>query len=274
MEAPRSGFCANGEIHYEEAGRGDPLVFIAGLGGVGRFWERQVEAFYGQYRIVLHDHRGTGRSAKSAIRYSIPQMAQDTLAVMDAARISKAIIVGHSTGGAVAQYIAASQPGRVTALVLSATWAWADDYFRALFSLRKEILITGGYATYELLGKLLCHPPSFIASNAALLQGTNGGSPTETILSRIDALLAFDSRPYVSRIEAPTMVIGADDDVVTPPHLSENLAALLPAAQRIRLRSGGHYCPRTVPAEYNAALSQFFNAVHQTSKSNAKEIVQ
>lgn len=252
---------ADGDIFFESFGQGRPMMLISGLGGVSGFWREQVAAFSASRRVVVHDHRGTGRSTRSRIKYSIEQMSRDAIAVMDAAEVDQAIIVGHSTGGAIAQYLAAYFPTRVTALVLSSTWSYADGYFRALFETRAQVLRHAGFAAYQRLGKLFCFPPSFLASHPHLLEPVDDGDDGDDgdiVLSRIEALLEFDSRPFLHRIQVPSLVIGARDDMVTPPHLWNTLRQSLPGGHSEVLDHGGHFCPQVAPAEYNPALERFF----------------
>jgi aminoacrylate hydrolase len=82
------------DLHYEETGQGPPLMLVPGLGGQGSFWISQVPALSGDFRTVVHDHRGTGRSTHSRITYSIEQMADDALRLMDALKIDSAHFVG------------------------------------------------------------------------------------------------------------------------------------------------------------------------------------
>jgi aminoacrylate hydrolase len=118
------------ELYYEVHGQGPPLVLVSGLNGVGAFWKPHLDALSRNYRVVLHDHRGTGRSSPSRIDYSVEQMAGDLVELLDHLEIGKADIVGHSTGGAICQVLGIDHPGRVASLVLSATWTVADGYFR------------------------------------------------------------------------------------------------------------------------------------------------
>lgn len=249
---------ADDDIFFESFGQGRPLMLISGLGGLSGFWREQVAAFSAFRQVVVHDHRGTGRSTRSRIKYSIEQMSRDAIAVMDAAKVDQAIIVGHSTGGAIAQYLAAYFPTRVTALVLSSTWSYADGYFRALFETRAQVLRHAGVEAYQRLGKLFCFPPSFLASHPHLLEPFDGGDDGDNVLSRIEALLAFDSRPFLHRIQVPSLIIGARDDMVTPPHLWDTLKQGLPGSHSKVLDRGGHFCPQVAPAEYNRALERFF----------------
>ena len=107
-------------LYYEVHGAGPPLLLVAGLGGVGTFWKDHVPAFAERFRVVLHDHRGTGQSSPSQIDYSVGQMAGDLLQLMDHLDIGRADLIGHSTGGAIGQTLALDQPDRIGKLVLSA----------------------------------------------------------------------------------------------------------------------------------------------------------
>jgi len=67
------------ELYYEVHGQGPPLVLVSGLNGVGAFWSPHLAALGERFTVVLHDHRGTGRSSPSRLEYSIRQMADDLL---------------------------------------------------------------------------------------------------------------------------------------------------------------------------------------------------
>src|SRR5262249_25258299 len=128
------------EISYEEFGDGPPLMLVSGLNGVGSFWANQVKELARDFRVVVHDHRGTGQSTHSRITDSVEQMADDVLRLMDKLGIGSAHLAGHSTGGAIGQVIAQDHPARLESLVLSATWPGHDPYFRRLFEMRREVL--------------------------------------------------------------------------------------------------------------------------------------
>jgi aminoacrylate hydrolase len=63
----------SGEIHYETHGSGTPVLLIPGLGGVGSYWAPNIPAFSARHQAIVHDHRGTGGSARSRISYSVDQ---------------------------------------------------------------------------------------------------------------------------------------------------------------------------------------------------------
>ncbi len=237
-------------------------MLVSGLGGVGSFWAHQVGEFARDFRVITHDHRGTGRSSRSMIDYSVDQMADDVLRLMDALKIDVAHYVGHSTGGAIGQIIAQDRPERLGRLVLSATWAGTDAYFRRSFEMRKEVLRTGGMLSYWRAAILVQRPPAWICAHEAALREEEAAIPAdaadaEILQRRIDAIIRFDRRAGLARIKAPTLIAVARDDMVTPPYLSEELASKIPGAELAVLDQGGHFAPRIEPAAFNASVSGF-----------------
>src|SRR5262245_33433679 len=101
------------ELYYEDAGQGPPLMLVSGLNGVASFWAPQVKELTRDFRVITHDHRGTGQSTHSRITYSVEQMADDALRLMDKLGVRSAHFAGHSTGGAIGQIIAQDHPERV-----------------------------------------------------------------------------------------------------------------------------------------------------------------
>jgi aminoacrylate hydrolase len=252
------------ELYYEVTGDGPPLMLVSGLGGLGSFWKHQVSEFARHYRVITHDHRGTGQSSRSRISYSVDQMADDVLRLMDALKIDAAHYVGHSTGGAIGQIIAQDRPERLKRLVLSATWAGEDAFFRRSFEVRKELLRTGGVLSYWRVSILLQRPPAWIHAHEAALREEEAtilaGAPDADILQRrIDAIIRFDRRAGLTRIKSPTLVVVAQDDMVTPQYLAEELAAKIPGAELAVLDYGGHFAPMIEPAAFNRTVGRFLS---------------
>jgi len=250
------------DLCVQITGKGTPLFLVSGLGGRASFWAKQVAPFAEQYRVITHDHRGTGGSTKSLISYSVAQMADDVLRLMDALSLPKVAMVGHSTGGAITQYLALEHPDRLSCIVLSATWAGPSPYFHALFRLRSRILDELGPEAYFWDGILRAYPPKVLCDSAIPLAENHEdrvaafpGKEIET--SRIEAVLAHDLRDYVSMISIPTLVIGAADDQITPESFSDELANLIPNSQRVILPFGGHFVPQVSVNAYNEAVMSF-----------------
>jgi aminoacrylate hydrolase len=253
------------ELYYEVTGDGPPLLLVPGLSGVGAFWAQQVPDFARDFQVIVHDHRGTGASTHSRIRYSVEQMADDVLRLMDALGIDSAHLVGHSTGGAIGQIIAQDHPRRLRSLVLSATWAGQDPYFRRLFESRRETLVTSGVEAYLRASVLMLAPPWWVRANDGALveqhrRTAAASPPVEVLTSRIDAIVRFDRRARLGEIRVPTLVIVAADDMITPRFYSDELAERIPGAKLVVLDGGGHFAPNVLPAPYTAAVGNFLRA--------------
>jgi len=249
-------------LYYERHGLGFPVLFISGLGGFGSFWKDQVAAFARRFEVITFDHRGIGQSDESRIGYTIDRMAADVVKLLDRLEVKRTHVIGHSTGGAIAQILAIEHSNRLASVVLSATWTKADAYFRRLFTLRKELLQRLGPSIYLQASTLVLYPSWWVARNNERLrqeeaQNLTAFAPAEIVASRIDAMLAFDRTSELERIKTPTLVVGAEDDIVTPSYFSEELARLIPAAEVKLFPRGGHFFTQVRAREFNNAVLPF-----------------
>ena len=247
------------ELFVEQHGEGEDILLVAGLGGSGTFWSNQVEALAQGYRVLSYDHRGVGRSPPAPLHSSVAEMADDALRLMDAMDIEAAHVVGHSTGGAIGQHLALRTPERVRTLVLSASWAGPTPLFTDLFRHRRRILLESGVESYLMSGSLLVMPGwalerSYTGIDDFLRERIETFPGPEVELGRLNAVLTHDLREEIQEIRVPVGVISARDDALTPPGMSLELAERIPGAVRALLPEGGHFCPITVPDDYNREL--------------------
>jgi aminoacrylate hydrolase len=252
------------DLYYEAHGSGEPLFLVSGLGGTAAYWKPNLPALAAKYRVIVHDHRGAGNSAHSKIRYSVDQMTDDLVRLMDHLKIERAHLVGHSTGGAIGQTLAITRPERLKKLVLFATWTKADKFFRQLFAARRALLTEVGKEAYVRAGTLFLYPPSWIKANERMIEERESltiaaFAPPEVVASRIDAIVAFDRTAELSRIRTPTLVLCAKDDFITPAYFSEQLAQMIPGAQLVLMPQGGHCASETVLEAFNATLLTFLS---------------
>lgn len=238
-----------------------PLILAAGLGGTHGWWAPQIEAYAREFRVLVFDQRGTGHSSRVPVA-SVEQMAGDAAAVMDAAGITRAAWLGHSTGGAIGVALALSEPARLSRLVVYASTTHGDSYRRRVFDLRKILMARAGAEAYARYTTLLLHPPYWINANEARIAADEAaaaaalGDPLVQA-SRLDAILAFDPRAALPRLKPPLLVLCADDDILTPRYFSEEMAALVPHARAVFVPRGGHALSRTEPALFDGIVLPF-----------------
>lgn len=254
---------AGGEIHYEEAGSGHPLIFVSGLSGLARSWQPQVGAFSAHYRVIIYDQRGTGASDHVQREFSIDRMADDVTGLMDALGIERAHLVGMSTGGAIGQTLAIVRPQRLARMILCSTWTHCDPWFRRLFEARRALYQQCGPELHGRFHPLWLYPPDWINAHDGEIEEDQRRSleavpPVDVSVARIDALLAFDRRADLGRIRTPTLILSADNDAITPSYYSEALARAIPGARLHVMHGGGHAFTKTRAEEFNRMALEFF----------------
>ncbi len=250
------------EIYYEVHGEGTPLLLVAGLGGTGSYWHPQIKKYAEHFQVIIHDHRGTGQSTRSEIEYSVEQMTDDLVALMDALGVEKAHLLGHSTGGAIGQVMAIDYPERLHSAVIYASWTRSDPFLRRVMEMRKDAVLTSGPEAYARATPVFLYPDWWINENAAAVEEldrrTVANFPSVSIAaSRCDAVINFDRVSELHKIQTPTLVICARDDFLTPAYFSTELAERIPGAQLVFLERGGHACSQTMADEFDDAVLAF-----------------
>jgi aminoacrylate hydrolase len=176
-------------------------------------------------------------------------------------KIERAHIVGHSTGGAVTQTLALDAADRVDRIVISASWARSDYYFRLLFETRLAVLQQAGATTYASLGQVLGFPPEWIADHEpevrrAIARAEQELASPDATAARLRMLFAHDRLADLPRITAPTLVLGAPDDMIVPVAHSREIANRILGAEFHEL-AGGHFFPRTQSNQFVEIVSRF-----------------
>jgi pimeloyl-ACP methyl ester carboxylesterase len=114
------------ELYYESHGQGEPLVLVPSTAFSGEVWKPyQVPALSKALHLIIHDPRGCGRSTVKQEVYTIDQMANDVVALLDHLGIRSAHILGHSMGGRIGLSMTLNFPGRVKSLILAASGSGA-----------------------------------------------------------------------------------------------------------------------------------------------------
>ncbi|WP_062270030.1 alpha/beta fold hydrolase [Endozoicomonas arenosclerae] len=251
-------------LYFEKAGEDKPLILITGLSGNASFWHCQREAFAEAHQVITYDQRGSGKSPLNQGDISIDHMVTDLLNLMNWLDIEEADIVGHSLGGAIAQTLALNHPDRVGRLVLSSTWSKPDLRFLRLHELRSAYLQEFGALAYLKTNPLFLYPAWWLRQHPELLevaeQDVSRLMPDQVAtLARMEVLPVFETFEFLSNIQSSTLVMGADDDMVTPTSMQEELVECIPDA-RIKLFSrGGHFYPQVRAEAFNQAVLQFLD---------------
>ncbi len=256
-------------MYYEIHGRQDAaatVVLSSGLGGAAHYWTSQIPELARNFRVVAYDHHGTGKSpGLLPANYSIADMAHEIAALLSELTINRCHFIGHALGGLIGLQMALGRPDLIDRLVLVNAWARTHPHTIRCFATRRSLLLDTGVAAYVAAQPLFLYPADWLAERKAWLAEQDAAGvahfpPVETVLRRIEAILAFDLEAGVPAIDAPTLVVATRDDVLVPSGCSTHLATLLPRGRLCLLDHGGHACNITNPDTFNATVSAFLLA--------------
>jgi 3-oxoadipate enol-lactonase len=267
------------EVAYDVYGRsgGTPVVMLQGLGTDSRGWALQRFAFGRRHRCFAIDNRGVGGSARAPRPFSLEQMADDAVAVLDAEGVDRAHVMGASMGGVIAQMLAVRHPDRVRSLVLACTSCRHHEWRRELFAEWAEAVTErgmgalGGDGLVWLVGPRLQRRFGLWINLLAriLLQGT-----PENFVAQVHAILdaSDELRFELSVIDVPTLVITGSQDLLTPLGDAEELAELIPGARLQELRGAAHGLMVEQPNSYNRAVLGFLDGVDRAERGSRADV--
>ncbi len=221
------------KIFYTRSGRGErAIVLIHGAGGNHLHWPAALRRLP-DARVYAIDLPGHGRSDGPG-RTSIEEYAADVVGFLDGVGLERAILVGHSMGGAIAQTVALRYPERVAGLVLVGTGA----------RLRVSPLILEGIlqnfaGVLDLMDEWAWGPetpPELVARGRRMMARVD----PQVLWGDFVACDRFDVRDQVGKISAPTLIITGSEDRMTPPRFGQWLEEHIPGARFVLVEGAGH----------------------------------
>jgi len=266
VDVPFATAADGARIHYQINGRrsGPPVLLIQGLGADKHGWDLQRLALTWTHRTIALDNRGAGRSDKPHGTYSLEQMAADAIAVLDAAGVDTAHVVGASMGGAIAQVLTLTFAERVRSLTLTCTSCRNHQWRRELLAgWGAEAREHGMGAMTSKAARWVIGPRSFRRLMPAIgwLGPLAFGRPAHAFAAQVDAILAADDSmaDRLGTIEIPTLVVVGNQDILTPRGDSEELAELIPTAELVVISGAAHGLMIEHASTYNRVLLDFLD---------------
>jgi pimeloyl-ACP methyl ester carboxylesterase len=248
------------DIHYEVQGDGPTIVFVHGLGATSNIWHAQRVLLSKQYRVIVYDRSGAGRSQKARDGYSIEAWADELAGLLTHLAVPSAVVVGHSLGSMVAQRFAGKYPARTRALILAGGEAELTPEAKNVLTERARAVEAQGQLA--VVGAWL---------DGVLSAATREANPALAGLLR-EMFLAYDAKTYalhclalrdgavrsdLPNIVCPTLLTVGDQDPVTPLRWQQEIAGAI-ANSRIRIiPNTAHMTMLESPAVFNTVLMDF-----------------
>lgn len=256
-----------GDLYYEIVGEGPPLLLIAGFSGNTTGWLPVQPALAEHFTLIMFDNRGAGRSSVPPGPYTIAQMADDAVALLDHLGVEQAHVLGSSMGGMIAQEVALRHPERVAKLILNVTAARPTpvltQFLEANIWAIEHGMPPGDRAFWVLpwmASPAIMTAHEKVVQTLAVRQANPYPAPDAGMVAQAQAILAHDALSRVGQITAPTLVLSAAEDILTPAAGGQELAEAIPGAWFEVLPRGAHVTAAEYPAEVSAAYLGFLLA--------------
>ena len=238
---------ANGvELFYEESGAGEPLLLIAGFACDHTNWHKLLPLLASSHRVITFDNRGVGQSSSPDTSYSIRQMVEDTVGLLDAIGLNCVHVAGHSMGGQIGLELALACPGRVKSLILLSSCAKMDARGRTVIELWGDLPKLVDPTTAIRLSLPWIYTANFYARAGAVDEVireilANPFPPTVSgIYQQSRAITSYDASARLREIKCPTLVVVGDEDILGGLLLSADLAHHIPGGQLVVLKQAAH----------------------------------
>lgn len=246
-------------LHYEAAGEGEPLVLLHGLGGSIEDWEYQIPYFARRYRVYAPDLRGFGNTPRGRKKISVPQLAADVKGFVDAMKLERFRLIGHSMGGAVAQEFTLAHPQQVERLVIANSVPTFQPQSRrhyAEFVYRLVVMGLLGPARLAEIGALRSYPDPADADKRARAIRRGARNSRRSYLSALIALGGWSVMDRLDEFRMPVLVAASEHDYFGHDKTVQ-FAHALPRARLHVFKDAHHGLPSEFPDAFNRVVARF-----------------
>lgn len=250
-------------LYYELHGKGKPLVLIAGFTCRTAVWDLLLEYLPKHFQVLVFDNRGVGQSTSPDISYTVDDMANDTLALIEHLKLDKPHILGHSMGTAIAQTIAKNHPDKIDKVVLAnglvrfnAVSKYVQNYLLKMRLEGAPIRKTAEYMIPWLFSGDFISNQDLVETFLDLQESNPFPQPLIGYKRQLDALSQFDSSSWFRMIDKPTLILEGQADVLCPLD-SKELAKGIKGAQLVVFEGQGHVPIIEKPQDFAKAIIKF-----------------
>ncbi|MCS7086440.1 MAG: alpha/beta hydrolase, partial [Bacteroidia bacterium] len=238
-----------------------PILMVHGYMVNGAMYDWLLDTPLNEYRWIVPDLRGFGKSLHLPRPYTIARFAEDLVRILDELKVEKTHLLGYSMGGLVSQLLTLNYADRVETLTLACTFAFKPqtplERLQGLW-IRPVIQRIGVRGIPLLLNEYLAQMLGRVdVKTLDLVKKMLYENREEVILEAATEIFKFDSRERLKDINVPTLVVGAMDDILTPIYHTHMLAGGIPGAKIKVFENAGHGLINTHAAEFARVVHRF-----------------
>jgi 3-oxoadipate enol-lactonase len=249
-------------VGYRVEGRGDRWVtLVTGIANDLTMWDGQMPVLEPRFRVLRYDLRGHGGTRPAAGEYTVDQLVQDLVALLDSQKIQRTSLVGLGLGGALAQAFAIRHPQRVDRLMPCCCRAQMVPDFAAMWHKLRDAVRQDGLESIVEQTVQRWFSEDFKAAHPDVLDKVRAmirRTTFEGYMGVTAAFLGLAEEARLREIKAPTLYVsGADDKLGGPPALMAGLAAKVPGARHVSVPNAAHIANIQNPEGFNQVLEAF-----------------
>ncbi len=210
-------------LSYSDEGRGPALLFLHGVGSASVYWDPVVARLGSERRALRFDLRGHGQSERTPGPYSLSDFVTDAVSLLDHVQVERAVVVGFSLGGLIAQALALEHPDRLLGLVLISTVAGRTAEERARVAERARILADEGASAHLANAVERWFTDAFRAAHPEVLEQRRQHSLSNDpacYTSAYRVLAENDLAEQLDRVTLPTLVMTGEADIGSTPRMA------------------------------------------------------
>jgi pimeloyl-ACP methyl ester carboxylesterase len=262
------------QLWYRISGEGEPVVQIHGA-GFGHFnFDPATPELSEHFRVVDYDMRGYGQSDRPVQDYDMEVWADDLAGLMDALELDRAHVHGTSMGGMIAIVFAGKYPERTRSVVINCAAAKLGAAGRLIFKNWIDIArldpdgpgsrLLAELITWQALSKRFLDEQDDVALADTIQQILRDSNRIEVFTAACQAMCDMDLRPWLPRITSPALVLGGDEDIMTPWDQGPDgagqqaIADGIPSAETYVVRGANHSTIFDSTDEHNRVVIDFF----------------
>ncbi len=253
---------------YDDAGDGQPILFIHGYPLNRKMWQPQLAEFYTlSHRVIVPDLRGHGDSSPTEGEYSMDLLAEDCAYLLDQLGIKQPIaICGLSMGGYIAFAFLRKFPQKVKALILTATRAAPDspEAKEKRIQAVQQVQTSGLQPIIEsMLPRLISeHTQHTNSSLIAELQNIMEATSIPAVVGDLKGMMSRpDSRPLLADIKIPALIIHGKDDALIPLQEAEEMHNAIHGSRFVIIENAAHLPNLEAPSQFNSHLRSFLESL-------------
>lgn len=255
----------NLNFYYEVTGSGVPIVLISGLSCDSSHWGLIKNLLAQQFMVVCIDNRSAGRTQIPTSSYSINDMALDVVKLLDYLGITKAHILGHSMGGAIAQTIAYSNPQLINKLIISNSFVKIKRRSLMFMENLAKMYLNNIPLEYTVpVNAPWVFSDEFLSQNDVIDDLISFSKAylypqsAQGYKQQVEAIAVFNSTNWINQIIAPTLIIAGQHDYLTPFDDSEYMHKNIKNSQFI-IQPGGHVPMVEISDRFLSDVLHFLN---------------